>query len=161
MHLLYIWAPHLQKDISALEKVQCTAARYAINNYSWRSRVTTMLNSLDWPTLKSRCLYSKLVMFYKIINGHIEVPSLSLIPIHTSTRGHSQHFRPPYARLNTYLFSFVPLTIKLFVNQPSLSNFLRIPIFYVLYLGNHWSLHICMILHISVHYTLYRVLHSK
>ena len=42
-----IWAPYLQKDISALEKVQRTAARYAMNNYSWRSSVTTMLNSLD------------------------------------------------------------------------------------------------------------------
>ena len=37
-----IWAPHLQKDISALEKVQRTAARYAMNNYSWRSSVTKL-----------------------------------------------------------------------------------------------------------------------
>ena len=96
-----IWAPHLQTDISALEKAQRTVTRCAMNNYSWRSSATTVLNSLDWPTLKSRHLYSKLVMFYKIINGHIEVPSLSLIPIHTSTRGHSQLFRPQYASHNT------------------------------------------------------------
>ena len=48
---IYIWAPYLQKDISALEKIQRTAARaaarYAMNNYSWRSSVTTMLNSHD------------------------------------------------------------------------------------------------------------------
>jgi len=45
---------------------------------SWRSSVTTMLISLDWPTLKSRHTYSKLVMFYKLINSHIDIPSLSL-----------------------------------------------------------------------------------
>jgi len=39
----------------------------------------------------------------------------SLIPIHTSTRGHSQCFGPPYTSLNTYLFSFVPSTIKLWI----------------------------------------------
>jgi len=89
-----------------------------------------MLNSLDWLTLESRRLYSKLVMFYKIIYGYIEVPSISLFPIQTSTRGHSQRFRPPYASRNTDLYSFVPSTIKLWnnlpekiVNQPSLSNF--------------------------------------
>ena len=60
-----IWVPYLQADISALEKVQRAAARYAVNNYSLRSSV---LLSLDWPTLES-CLYSKLD---KIINGHIE-----------------------------------------------------------------------------------------
>jgi len=96
--------------------VQRTAARYALNDCSWRISVTTMLNSLEWPTLESHQVYSKLVMFYKIINNHIEVLSLSLSPMYTSTRGHSQHFRPPRVRLNTYLFSFLPSNIKLWKN---------------------------------------------
>jgi len=85
-----IWVPHLQVDISTLEKVQYTAARYALNDYSWRNSVTAMLKSLEWPTLKPRCVYSKLVMFYKIINSHIEVPSLFLNPIHIH-----QYTHPP------------------------------------------------------------------
>ena len=140
---------------------------YAMNNYSWSSTsVATMLNSLDWPTLKSR-LYSKLVMFYKVINGYIELPSISLFPTQTSTRGHSQHFRPPYASCSTY--SFVPSTINLWknhpeniVNQPSLSNFKEsLYCIYVLQSGNYCTLHVCMILCVSVCYTLYRVLHSN
>jgi len=130
MHLPYGHPTYKYVDISALEKVQRTATRYALNNYSWRSSVTAMLNSLNWPTLESCRVYSKLVMFYKVIKSHIEVPSLSLNPIFTSTRGHSQRFRPPYASLNTYLFSFLPSTIKLWsnlpeniVNQPTLSDF--------------------------------------
>ena len=129
-----IWAPHQQKNISALEKVQLYCRQIAtqwITTLGEAPSVTTMLYSLDWPILESRRLYSKLVMVYKIINVYIEVPSLSLIPIHTSTRGHSQRFRPPYASCSTYLYSFVPSsTIKLWnnlpeniVNQPSLSNF--------------------------------------
>ena len=38
-----IWAPHLQSDICAIEKIQRSAARYTMNNYSWRSSVTNML----------------------------------------------------------------------------------------------------------------------
>ena len=47
--------------------------------------VTTMLNSLNWPTLESHRLYSKLVIFYKIINGYIEIPSISLFPMLQTT----------------------------------------------------------------------------
>ena len=75
-------------------------------SHSWRSSVTTMLNSLDWPTFESRHLYSKLVML--IIKGYIEV-QLSLIPIHTSTRGHSQHLRPPFTSLNN---TYIPLCLQ-------------------------------------------------
>jgi len=135
MHLPYGHGP----TYSALEKEQRTAARYALNDYSWRSSVTAMLNSFNWSTLESHHVYSKLVMFYKIINSHIQVPSLSLNPIYTSTRGYSQHFRPPYTSLNTYLFSFLPSTFKLWnnlpeniVNQPTLSDFKK-SLYYCLY----------------------------
>ena len=42
-----IWAPHLQADISTIDKVQCTTARYVMNDFSWRSSITTMLNTLN------------------------------------------------------------------------------------------------------------------
>ena len=48
-----IWAPHLQSDICAIEKIQSSATRYTMNNYSWRSSVTNMLTSLNWPSLES------------------------------------------------------------------------------------------------------------
>ena len=36
----------------------------------------------------------------------------------TFTRGLSQSFRKPYARINTYFFSFLPSTTKLWNNLP-------------------------------------------
>ena len=101
-----IWAPHLQSDICAIEKIQRSAARYTMNNYSWRSSVTNMLTSLNWPSLESRRTFCKLVMFYKIINCQMEVPSISLTSMSSVIRGHSQRFRIPQARINSYLFSF-------------------------------------------------------
>jgi len=41
-------------DISAIDKVQHTAAHYVMNNYSWRNGITTMLSS--------RHSYSKLIL---------------------------------------------------------------------------------------------------
>ena len=101
-----IWAPHLQSDICAIEKIQRSAARYTMNNYSWRSSVTNMLTSLNWPSLESQRTFCKLVMFYKIINCQMEVPSISLTSMSSVIRGHSQRFRIPQARINSYLFSF-------------------------------------------------------
>ena len=102
-----IWAPHLQSDICAIEKIQRSVARYTMNNYSWRSSVTNMLTSLNWPSLESRRTFCKLVMFYKIINCQIEVPSISLTSMPSVTRGHSQRFRIPQARINSYILIFL------------------------------------------------------
>ena len=69
-------------------------------------------------------------MFYKIINFQMEVPSISLTSMSSVTRGHAQRFRIPQARINSYLFSFLPSTIKLWntlpedvVNQPPINCF--------------------------------------
>ena len=119
---------HALERTRSIDKGQHTAARYVMNDYSWISSVTTMLNSLLLKCV--RHFYSKLVMFYKIINNLIVVPSLPLIPLSTCTRGYSQHFRIPHAKINTHLYSFLPSTIKLWnnlpqniVDQPSLNSF--------------------------------------
>ena len=64
-------------------------------------------------------------MFYKMINFQMEVPSISLTSMSSVTRGHAQRFR-----INSYLFSFLPSTIKLWntlpedvVNQPPINCF--------------------------------------
>ena len=42
-HASPTWVPHLQTDISALER---TTARCVLNDYSWRSSIIATLNSL-------------------------------------------------------------------------------------------------------------------
>ena len=51
--------PHLQVDISTIGKVQHFAARCIMDDYFWRSGVTTMLKSLKLH--ESCCPYFKLV----------------------------------------------------------------------------------------------------
>ena len=77
-----------------------------------------MITSLNWPTLEQRRNYLKLVMFYKIIRGFALIPSLSLLLLCTSTRGHVQRFKIPSARVNSYLHSFLSSTVKLWNRLP-------------------------------------------
>jgi len=46
-----VWSPHTQRDINAIENVQCRAARFVTNNYSQYASVSEMLTNLNWPTL--------------------------------------------------------------------------------------------------------------
>jgi hypothetical protein len=45
-----------------LEMVQRRAARYVQNNYHNTSRVTSMIDTLGWPTLAERRLKTRLIM---------------------------------------------------------------------------------------------------
>ena len=74
-----VWSPHCNKDIQLIEAVQRRAARFTVNCYSRYESVSSMLEKLNWPTLKDRRNELKLVMMYKIIHGHVHVqPNLPL-----------------------------------------------------------------------------------
>jgi len=62
-------------DISAIEKVKCSAAWYALNDYSWRNSVSALHNSLSWPPCSTK--------------DHIDITS-------TSTRGRLKRFLDHY-----------------------------------------------------------------
>ena len=49
-----VWDPYYHNDIQTLEKVQRRAARWVMNDYSWYSSVSNMLNNLNWPPLQLR-----------------------------------------------------------------------------------------------------------
>ena len=49
-----VWSPYLQYQIYQLDKVQRSAARFVMNNFSRFSSVTSMLNHLSWPALEQR-----------------------------------------------------------------------------------------------------------
>ena len=57
-------------------------------------------------------------MLYKMLHGLVEVP-ISLTPLSSSTRGHSQRLDTPFARTETYLHSFLPSTITLWNSLPN------------------------------------------
>jgi hypothetical protein len=51
--------------------VQGRAARYVQNNYHNTSRVTSMIDTLGWPTLAEHRLKTRLIMLFKITHALI------------------------------------------------------------------------------------------
>ena len=57
-------------------------------------------------------------MMYKVTRGLAEIPSIDLTPLSSITRAHSRRYQIPSARVNSYLYSFLPTTIKLWNKLP-------------------------------------------
>ena len=114
-----VWSPHLQHQKHQIEKVQRSAAHFVKNDFSYHSSVTTILKHLKWPLLEHRRSFLKLIMFYKILHGLVDI-SFTFTPLSTSTHGHNQHFITPFARTDTYLNSFlcIPSAINLWNSLP-------------------------------------------
>ena len=95
-----IWNPYSIQSIKKLKMVQRRAARYATNRYRNTSSVTDMLDNLEWETLESRRTKIQLVMFFKIINDLVDIPSSSyLIPANNKRRSnHSKKMQQYHTR---------------------------------------------------------------
>ena len=68
-----IWDPTLQKHQSALERIQRQAAWWTRSQYGTVS-VTGLLWDLGWKDLANQCRDQRLILLYKIINGHLAIP---------------------------------------------------------------------------------------
>jgi hypothetical protein len=83
--------------------VQRRAARYVQNNYHNTSNVTSMIDTLGWPTLAERRLNTRLIMLFKITHALIAIPNIILIPTDSRTRkSHNQIFRHITTQKDTY-----------------------------------------------------------
>ena len=71
-----VWDPYHTGDIQHLEKVQCRAARWALNDYVRYNSVTSMLENLGWDTLKKRRTITRLQTIFKILHNDyaLEIP---------------------------------------------------------------------------------------
>ena len=128
-----IWSPHVKKDKIALENVQKFACRMATR--SWDSSYQDLLDFVDLPSLECRRLETRLCLLYKIIyklcyfDDGIFTPSTSLT--HHALHNNIIVLNRPFARTNSYFYSFVPYTISLwnnffFVCAPSVKNNLQL-----------------------------------
>ena len=108
-----VWDPYQQTHIQSLESVQRRAARFVKGNFYERSPgcVTTMLRDLQWESLETRRLKSRLVMMFKIKHDLIDVPATSYLTSGDArTRGSS--YRQPTASRDVYKYSFFLRTIR-------------------------------------------------
>ncbi len=115
-----VWSPHTDKNIKKLEAVQRRAARSVMNDHDRTSSVTAMLHRLKWETLEERRAKSRVMLFYKVVTGLVEV-TLPTYIIQGSqlTRGHSLRFLVPTVRLDVYKHSFYPASIRLWNGLPA------------------------------------------
>ena len=75
-HLEYcctIWNPNTKELKHRVEMVQRRAARFTTRRYRNTSSVSEMREHLNWETLESRRTKSSLTMFYKVVNGLVDI----------------------------------------------------------------------------------------
>ena len=110
-----VWDPHVDKDITKLEKVQRNAARFVKSDYSRHSSVTTMMNDLNWKPLQTRRRENRLVLLYKIVNNLVAIPPDKHLAFKTSKynlrQNHSKQIVTKESDVNSYKNSFFPRTI--------------------------------------------------
>ena len=118
-HLEYafpVWAPHLTKDIQALESVQAFACKMATHN--WKANYQELQSLIDILTLERGRLDLKLGHLFKIVHNLCFFPQgvfelREQTPLLSITRSaHSLSLVHPFARTNSYLYSFVPNTVS-------------------------------------------------
>ncbi len=68
-----VWDPHQRKDIDKLERVQRRMARYVTGRWHNTSSVTSMLQDLQWRSLKERRRLARLTLMYKVVHGHVAI----------------------------------------------------------------------------------------
>ena len=105
-----VWDPHLNKDITLLDRVQCKAARFVVGDSSWHSSVTAMLHDLGWNSLEDQCLDIRLALFFKAVHGLAAIPTTDIL-IKANSRTMSNHphkFRHITANSTAYRQSSPP-----------------------------------------------------
>jgi hypothetical protein len=80
-----------KQQINKIEMIQRRAARYTLNQYSYHSSVSAMLQHLFWPTLQQRRNLASVTMLYKLqhpISFHLKFTlpsSIKRSQIHTNS----------------------------------------------------------------------------
>ena len=113
-----VWAPHEQKHIDALEKVQRRAARWVSGarwdkqHNSWSTSYSDSCHNLQWLTLHQRRLFLCHCQTFKIIRGMDCIKFTDYFtPKSRLLRSHPYSLSIPQSRINAFRFSY-------FVNAP-------------------------------------------
>ena len=116
-----VWDPWQKQQINKIEMIQRRAARYTLNQYSYQSSVSAMLQHLCWPTLQQRRNLASVTMLYKLqhqlITFYVHVVSISNLHYLVPSRDHK--FIQSFSPTNYHLYSFFPRTIRLWNSLPN------------------------------------------
>ena len=117
-----VWAPYETRLTKQIEMVQRRAARWTLNRHHNTSSVDRMLTDLQWRTLEQRRIDSRLLLVYKIVHGHVQIPQGSYLQPAPQTpvrRTHNHTFTHYSTRTNYLRFSYFPHIIPIWNNLPN------------------------------------------
>ena len=124
-HLEYachVWAPHTSKDINSLESVQKFACKMISCRWSGAS-YEELLTITNLPALEKRRLELKLCHLFKIVHNMIYFPNDAIVqrelPHYHFRSSHDHYLSQPFARTNSYFYSFIPHTVSLWNSLPT------------------------------------------
>ena len=106
--------PTLKKTcLHKIEMVKRRAPRFVLNNHNLTDSITSMLQSLKWPTLEAR-RFLKLILMFKILNNQIYI-------LFSHTRGYQHHQLCIHLQYNCEACksSFIPSMIQMWNSLPS------------------------------------------
>ena len=108
------WDPYNAEQIQRLEAVQKKAARFVTGQYQWDTSATQLVERLEWRTLQERRLVARLAMLKKIQQGQAacEIPPQFRRVTSSVRASHPFQFSTVYSRVDAYLYSFFPRTIR-------------------------------------------------
>ena len=78
-----------------------------------------MLQNLNWPPLAHCKNQLKVITMFKIMHQLIDIPTDTILIPNYSLRGHSMRLLQPNTRVDSYLNSFFPSSIKIWNNLPN------------------------------------------
>ena len=108
-----VWDPYTTANEAKLESIQKRAARFVTGRYHNTSKVSNLITTLGWESLKQRRKTNRLAMMYKITHGMVSVDASQLIPAPArERRGHSQQFKQIQCRTKYRQGTFFPRSIK-------------------------------------------------
>jgi len=103
------WDPYANINITKLEAIQCSAARYITRNYKRTpGTVTKLLKQLKFEPLQDRRRQLRLCMLFKIVNELVVVPHKDIVNLaQRRTRGsHCSKVDTMRANTDTLKYSF-------------------------------------------------------
>ena len=112
-----VWDPFLKKDRLLLECTQKFALWMCLKD--WNLHYSSLLCSSHLPSLADRRKYLKLCILFKFIHQLASSPTSFELHHRDSRFGFTQYkLMQPFARTNSYLYSFLPSTIHLYNDLP-------------------------------------------
>ena len=105
--------PHTKRNTNKVEMVQRRCARYVTGNFDRTNSVTSMLNSLSWPTLEERRRQYRVAVIYRILQNQVDIHwQCFLAKTSSCTKGHSCRLLVPFCKNHVHASSFFLAQVK-------------------------------------------------